>query len=106
MRFHNFQIFAFLLGTNYNGYIGLIYTYKYLGSDDEYQKFSMFSYINSTDSELLREFLKEFEEKIVSAFSIFILKLKQCSFSSSFSFSFSFFFVIILLFFLFKYFLK
>ena len=55
MNLYNLKLFRFLLSTNYNGFLGLIYTIK--GNVNElncnHQKFSIFSYINSTDSELI-----------------------------------------------------
>ena len=50
-KFYNFFLYRFLLSISYNGYLGLIYTIMYFR--DTYQKFSIFSYINSTDSELI-----------------------------------------------------
>ena len=50
-KFYNFFLYRFLLSITYNGYLGLIYTIMHW--PDTYQKFSIFSYINSTDSELI-----------------------------------------------------
>ena len=50
---YNYKIYRYLLSIPYNGFIGLIYSIKIGGNGDVYQKFSIFSYINSTDSELI-----------------------------------------------------
>ena len=53
MKLYNFRLYRFLLSINYNGFLGLIYTIKTLDTNSNYQKFSIFSYINSTDSTLI-----------------------------------------------------
>ena len=54
MKLYNSILFRFLLSVKYNGFLGLIYTIKKMDDDfKSFQKFVMFSYINSTDSELI-----------------------------------------------------
>ena len=53
MKLYNFKLFRFLLSINFNEFLGLIYTIKTLDTNSNYQKFSIFSYINSTDSVLI-----------------------------------------------------
>ena len=52
MKLYNNILFRYLLTIEHNGFLGLIYTVKNLDDDCFYQKFSIFSYLNSTDSEL------------------------------------------------------
>ena len=54
MKFYNIKVYRFLLSIEYNGFLGLIYSIKKIGElFGTYQKFVIFSYINSTDSELI-----------------------------------------------------
>ena len=52
MTLYNHKLFRYLLNIEQNGFLGLVYTVKNLDDSQYYQKFSIFSYINSTDSEL------------------------------------------------------
>ena len=52
MKLYDIIIYRFLMGVNYNGFLGLIYDINFIRFSS-YQKFSLFSYINSTDSELI-----------------------------------------------------
>ena len=55
LKLYGFTIYGYLKCLNYNNYLGIIYTGQYqINNDrtDKYQYFSIFSYINSTDSEL------------------------------------------------------
>jgi len=49
----NLRQYKYLWAVNYNGFLGLIYTSKKLSFYDSIQYFSIFSYINSRDSELI-----------------------------------------------------
>ena len=53
MKLYNYRIYRFILSIKYNGFLGLIYSVRKIKKGDYYQKFSIFSYINSTDSELI-----------------------------------------------------
>ena len=53
MIFYNLKIFQLLTSLNYNGFIGVIYNTTPLPSFPKIQYFSLFSYINGTDSELI-----------------------------------------------------
>ena len=52
LKLYNYNIYRYLKSITFNGFLGLIYTIN-IGSDSRYQKFSLFSYINGTDSELI-----------------------------------------------------
>ena len=53
LKLYGFSIFRYVKNLIYNDYLGLIYTSEYKSDNGKkYQYFSIFSYINSTDSEL------------------------------------------------------
>ena len=52
LKLYNFNIYRYLKSISFNGFLGLIYTIN-IGRDSRYQKFSIFSYVNGTDSELI-----------------------------------------------------
>ena len=51
LKLYDYNIYRYLRSITFNGFLGLIYTIN-IGSDSRYQYFSLFSYINGTDSEL------------------------------------------------------
>ena len=53
IKLYNYKIYKYLLSIQYNGFLGLIFTSMKLEDYSNYQQFSLFSYINSTDSELI-----------------------------------------------------
>ena len=53
VKFYDFYVYRYLRSVNYYGFLGLVYTITIIGTDRRYQRFSILSYINSTDSELI-----------------------------------------------------
>ena len=53
LKFYYIRVFQFISSINYKGFLGLIYTTRSLLFEKVSQYFSIFSYINSTDSELI-----------------------------------------------------
>ena len=51
LKVYGFCLYRFLQSISYNNFLGLIYTIERSG--EKYQQFSIFSYINSTDSNLI-----------------------------------------------------
>ena len=51
LKLYGFWLYRYVLSINYNNFLGLVYTIDRSGS--YYQQFSIFSYINSTDSSLI-----------------------------------------------------
>ena len=51
LKLYNLQMYRYLRTISYNGFLSLIYTIT--TSSEQYQKFSIFSYVNGTDSELI-----------------------------------------------------
>ena len=50
---NNYSIYRYLTSIAFNGFLGIIYTVNIYKTDKRYQKFSLMSYSNSTDSELI-----------------------------------------------------
>ena len=53
LKLYNFYIYRYIRSINFNELLGLIYTNTISGTDHRYQRFSIFSYVNGTDSELI-----------------------------------------------------
>ena len=65
--FYNFYIYRYIKSINFNGFLGLVYTITILKTDHRYQHFSIFNYINGTDSDLI-----SLEENIILNLSDYI----------------------------------
>ena len=53
IKLYNFYFYRYLKTINFNEHLGLIYTNTISDTDHRYQRFSIFSYVNGTDSELI-----------------------------------------------------
>ena len=53
LKLYNIRVFQFISSINYKGFLGIIYTTRTLLFEKVSQYFSIFSYINSIDSELI-----------------------------------------------------
>ena len=53
LRFYDHRVFQYILGVNFNGFLGLVYTIQKLTWDEANHYFSMLSYIRSIDSNLI-----------------------------------------------------
>ena len=53
MKLYNFYLYRYIRTINFNEHLGLIYTNTISNTDHRYQRFSIFSYVNGTDSELI-----------------------------------------------------
>ena len=53
LKLYNHRIFNYVSSFNFNGFIGLIMTTQQLHDNNTYQYFSIFNFINGTDSEII-----------------------------------------------------
>ena len=53
LRLYDIREFEHILGVNFNGFLGVVYTNKKVSWYESIQYFSIFSYINSIDSDLI-----------------------------------------------------